>query len=135
MDSALEALVWERALSRCEYCRMPQHFDILSFHVDHIVAKQHAGATVPGNLALACYTCNLHKGPNLSGRDPSSRKIVRLFNPRRHRWARHFRVSGALILGRSPMGRATVATLGINLEHRIALRELLIREDSPWPEM
>jgi hypothetical protein len=34
------------------------------------------------NLAFACYHCNLHKGPNLSGIDQESGALVRLFNPR-----------------------------------------------------
>src|SRR5271165_4288477 len=34
------------------------------------------------NLALACYHCNAHKGPNLSALDPESGALVRLFNPR-----------------------------------------------------
>jgi len=32
------------------------------------------------NLAFACYHCNLHKGPNLSGIDQESGALVRLFN-------------------------------------------------------
>jgi hypothetical protein len=42
--------------------------------------------------------------------------IVRLFNPRRQRWKRHFRWSedGALIIGRTICGRATVVALNLN---------------------
>ena len=58
-------LVCERAGDRCEYCLIPQIADDLPFHIDHIMAQQHGGETIAANLALACYACNLHKGPNL----------------------------------------------------------------------
>ena len=41
-----------------------------AYHVEHIVA--HGGRDDSENLALACYHCNAHKGPNLSGLDPES---------------------------------------------------------------
>ena len=128
MDVSLERLVWERAGHRCEYCLIPQSADELPCHIDHIIDQQHAGATVASNLALACYACNLHKGPNLSGRDPRTGQIVRLFHPRRHKWERHFRWDGAVLVGRTAVGRATIATLAINLAHRLELRESLIAE-------
>jgi hypothetical protein len=135
MDASLQRLVWERAADRCEYCRMPQEGDNLPFHIDHIIARQHGGETVPSNLALACYACNLHKGPNVSGRDPRTRAIVRLFHPRRHKWRRHFRWEGAVLFGRTGIGRATVATLAINQAYRVALRQALIDEGRfPPPE-
>ena len=115
MEKLLEQLIWERADSRCEYCQVPQLVDELSHHTDHIIAQQHGGETVSSNLALACYSCTLHKGPNLAGRDPQTRKIVRLFNPRRQRWNLHFRWNGAVLVGQTAIGRATIATLAINL--------------------
>ena len=122
MQASLERLVWERAGDRCEYCLIPQSADELPCHIDHIIAQQHGGDTVASNLALACYACNLHKGPNLTGRDPRTRQIVRLFHPRRNRWSRHFQIEGPAIVGRTAIGRATVATLAINAQHRVALR-------------
>ena len=128
MKASLVQRVWMRAGDRCEYCRVPQAGDASPFHIDHIVPRQHMGRTVASNLALACYACNLRKGPNLVGRDPKSRAIVRLFHPRRQKWSRHFRWKGAQLVGRSAVGRATIATLGINLSYRIQLREALIEE-------
>ena len=61
---------------------MPQQFDEVPFEIDHIIAKQHDGRTVPGNLALICFADNHHKGPNLAGVDPKTRKRVWLFRPR-----------------------------------------------------
>jgi len=128
MDEALDRLVRLRARNCCEYCRFPQAFSSTRFEIDHIVAEQHGGKTVSANLALACFACNHHKGPNLGGIDPKTRKKVWLFNPRRHKWGRHFRWQGAVLQGRTPIGRATVAVLGINLDYRVAQRAALIAE-------
>jgi hypothetical protein len=128
MDRALKNLVWQRAGNCCEYCRMPQEYDDGTFEIDHIIAVTHGGPTRASNLCLACFSCNSFKGPNLSGRDRKTRKIVPLFNPRRHRWQRHFRWDGPRLVGRTPTGRATVATLRINLDHRVAYRQALIAE-------
>lgn len=48
---------------------MPATRDALPFHIDHVIAEQHGGMSVAGNLALACYACNLPKGPNIAGID------------------------------------------------------------------
>jgi len=128
MDPHLERLVGNRAGGCCEYCRVPYWADELTFHIDHIIAEQHRGKTVAGNLALACYSCNLHKGPNIAGRDPKTGKIVRLFHPRRHEWNHHFEWRDAYLIGKTAIGRATIATLAINLQHRIELRETLMLE-------
>jgi len=126
MDASLERLVRQRAEGVCEYCRMPQEWDTLPFHIDHIIAVQHRGKDFASNLALACYACNLHKGPNVAGIDPTTHKLVKLFHPRRHRWARHFRWNGPILEGRTAIGRVTVDVLAINLEHRVNLRALLM---------
>jgi hypothetical protein len=128
MDRALEELVWWRAGRCCEYCRMPQDFDDLTFQIDHVVAVSHGGPTRASNLCLACFSCNSFKGPNLAGIDPKTKKIVALFNPRRHKWSRHFRWDGPVLVGRTPNGRATIATLRINLDHRIGHRQMLLDE-------
>src|SRR5579872_2794276 len=106
MDKASEDLIRRRAQDRCEYCLMLQQHDDLPFQFDHIVARVHGGVSGPENRALACVPCNLYKGTNLSGVDPQTERIVRLFNPRRQSWKRHFRWSGPLIEGKTPCGRA-----------------------------
>ncbi len=107
---------------------MPAEFDRPGFEIEHIIARQHRGATVAGNLAWACFTCNKKKGPNLSGIDSVTGKLVPLFHPRRHKWSRHFRWRGALLAGRTAIGRATIAVLGINQPLRVRLRQELIDE-------
>jgi hypothetical protein len=126
MDKATDKMVRERAHGCCEYCRMLQAYDDLPFQIEHIIAKQHGGTDAHENLALACVPCNLHKGTNLSGIDPRTGKVVRLYDPRRQDWKRHFRWNGAVLEGKTQTGRATVQVLRINLPIRVALRQSLI---------
>jgi hypothetical protein len=128
MDAALVDLVWERADSICEYCGLPAALSLLGFEIDHIIAQKHSGASVPNNLALSCFYDNCFKGPNIAGLDPLTDQVTRLFNPRRHKWHRHFRWHGPILLGRTAIGRATVSVLCINLPFRVAHRQSLIDE-------
>lgn len=126
MDRALRALVRRRATDRCEYCGLPQDLvPFVSFHVEHVIARQHGGADGPDNLALACFHCNLHKGPNLSGLDVASGEIVALFHPRRDVWHEHFALHGAAMVGLTLTGKVTVHVLAMNAPSRLELREEL----------
>jgi hypothetical protein len=60
--------------------------------------------------------------------NPKTRKVTSLLNPRRHKWATHFRWQGPYLIGRTPTGGVTVAPLHINHEYRVGLREGLIAE-------
>ena len=126
MDAALRRLVWERASSVCEYCRMPQEFDPLPFCVDHVIAQQHHGATTEANLALSCYNCNSHKGPNIAGLDQDSGALTRLFHPRTDLWENHFEWRGPTLGGLTAIGRTTVDVLQINAAERVEHRRLLM---------
>ena len=130
MDSAVVALVRSRAGFVCEYCRIPESFHPWPFEIEHIIAEQHGGRSTPSNLAYACLQCNRHKGPNLAGIDwPTSRtRLVRLFNPRQHKWRHNFIWDGARILGRTPIGRVTVRVLALNDPVRVQLRAQLLAE-------
>ena len=103
MDRELEQLVWQRADSHCEYCRLPV-LEWLRFQIDHIIAEKHHGPTDEANLALSCFHCNSFKGPNISGIDPLTGRITRLFHPRQDAWDKHFEWNGALLVGKSPIG-------------------------------
>jgi hypothetical protein len=132
MEFAAREFVRQRAGNRCEYCLLPQVYSELTHHIEHIVAKQHNGTDDPDNLALACHRCNLQKGPNLTGIDPSTGELIRLFHPRRDRWAEHFRWEGTHILGITARGRATVQLLAVNDARRLELRtQLRIKGEMP----
>ena len=100
----------------------------LPFQIDHIIAEKHGGKTVENNLALACPHCNRFKGPNIAGIDPASREAIRLFHPRQDIWSEHFRLEGALIIGRTPIGRATVQVLAMNADDLLLVRAELLQE-------
>lgn len=128
MESALKQFVRQRAGNQCEYCQIPSEYDRLTFQIDHVIATKHGGTDAPENLALACWSCNVRKGPNIAGVDPHTSSMAPLFHPRRHVWSNHFRWAGAELQGVTPEGRATIHVLGINLSHRVALRASLIEE-------
>ena len=128
MQAGLRRLVRERAGGRCEYCAMRQEFDELPFQVEHIIPRKHHVGDDMDNLALACFACNNHKGPNLSGVDAQTGQTTRLFHPRKDKWQEHFEWKGALLVGLTTIGRATIDVLGINLPHRHTLRAVLIEE-------
>jgi hypothetical protein len=133
MDNALRSLVRHRAAHVCEYCRLPQAASpIVRFHVEHIIARQHGGQTAPDNLALACSYCNFHKGPNIAGIDPESGQLVPLFHPRREQWKNHFSWEGTAVVGRTPIGRATVELLAMNDWQRMEVRENLQALGQPF---
>ena len=57
-----------------------------------------------------------------------TRKLTPLFNPRRHKWSRHFRWEGSYLIGLTPIGRITIKLLKINDPFRVELRDELIAE-------
>jgi hypothetical protein len=107
---------------------MPECVLLLPFQIDHIVAEQHGGETIAVNLALACPHCNRYKGPNIAGLDPRSGELVRLFHPRADIWTDHFAFEGPRILGKTPIGRATVQVLAMNADDLLLFRIELSRE-------
>lgn len=134
IDATTRRLVRERAGDRCEYCGLAQaQQPFASFHIDHIIARQHGGTDSPENLALSCYHCNVHKGTNLTGIDPESETITRLFHPRHEAWDTHFALRDALVVGLTPTGRTTVRVLEMNATDRVQLRRAVKDEPPPLP--
>ncbi|MCE9546700.1 MAG: HNH endonuclease [Planctomycetia bacterium] len=122
MDPATRHAVRSRAKGRCEYCRLPEDALELTFHVEHVIPRQHLGSDDIDNLALACDRCNLNKGPNLSAIDQLTGEIVKLFNPRQDNWENHFRFRLARIEGLTAVGRATARLFQMNATGRVRLR-------------
>ena len=85
--------------------------------------------TATRDLALACHRCNLRKGPNLTGIDPQTGQVTRLFHPRQDRWSDHFVFEGACIAGLTAAGRATIHVLDLNDPRRLDLRTAIIKRD------
>jgi HNH endonuclease len=125
LDADFIRRVWQRAAERCEYCQLPAAFHSAPFQIDHIIARQHGGEGELENLALACIHCNRFKGPNVAGIDPDSGEIVRLFHPRRDRWAEHFVWDGPELKALTRIGQATILVLLINDPEVVAVRKQL----------
>jgi len=129
MDAAARKLVQQRASNRCEYCRLPEFADpYFVFHLDHIVALQHGGGDAVENLCWSCSRCNRRKGTNLASIDQETGEQVSLFNPREQAWADHFSLIAGNIVGLTPIGRATMQLLDMNVPHRVHLRRELIAQ-------
>ncbi len=127
LPSAVRHFVRERAEYRCEYCRRPDAYSVLSFHVDHIIAtKQHGGSSAIENLAWSCIHCNISKGVNIAGYDPFTKQLTPLYNPRTQPWSDHFQMEGAVIEGTTPIGRVTVKILDMNESEMVQARQSLI---------
>ena len=120
---ALKRMVADRAGSRCEYCRMHQSLQGGTFHVEHVVPRCHGGSSHPDNLALACPGCNLSKSDRVVSTDPETGAEVPLFHPRSDEWNAHCRWEEYELQGLTPVGRATIAALGLNHPRRIRIRQ------------
>jgi len=121
ISEAVRAHVRAHAGDRCGYCLSRQDYMPWQLEIEHIIPKAKGGTDDEENLWLACRPCNLYKADQTHGRDPLTGHLVRLFDPRRQRWSRHFRWSadGALIIGCTACGRAT--TIALNLNNMVAV--------------
>lgn len=126
MDEALRQFVRDRANAICEYCHFPEEHSFNPFQLDHIIADSHGGLTTEYNLAWSCFYCNTYKGPNVAGWDAAEDAVVRLFHPRKDRWREHFEWKGAVLLGKTQIGRVTIRVLRINHSDAIAVRRALL---------
>jgi hypothetical protein len=96
--------------------------------VEHIRPVAHGGTDDLLNLALACRSCNGFKHTATTARDPLTRRLVRLFNPRTDVWDEHFAVDkdAARIDGWTDVGRATVVRLKMNSRKHVEARHVWI---------
>lgn len=118
-----------RAGHRCEYCHAPEAVFNFPFEVEHIVPVSRGGAPAAENLALACRSCNLRKGDQVSGIDAVTGRESRFFHPRQDPWETHFRANDETgeIIGLTPIGRATADRLMLNGEFQLAARRQWLR--------
>lgn len=127
ISETLRLEVATRANFRCEYCLVHEEDMFFPYQIDHIISIKHGGANDLDNFAYACSLCNQHKGTDLGTYLPDSNRLIRLFHPRRDKWAQHFFVSNGEILGKTRIGEATVKILGLNHPDRVMLRQVLIQ--------
>lgn len=127
---AIRIFVARRARSRCEYCCSAEENSGEDYFIDHVVAESRGGADSPENLAWCCFWCNCFKQARSEARDRQTGDIVPLFNPRKDNWHDHFRWTrdGLTIVGRTPIGRATIDALRLN-------RPNLVRGRRGWVKL
>ena len=118
----LRRRVEQEAQYRCGYCLRSEEIMGMPMEIEHIIPQAAGGATVEENLWLACRRCNQFKGTQTHARDPETGRRVRIFNPRKQKWKRHFTWSadGAEVIGKTAVGRVTVIALKLN--HLISVR-------------
>jgi len=127
MNKATRLLLKIRAKYLCEYCLSPEYFSPDPFTADHIIPYSMGGSDDLINRALACWGCNGNKSDATHAFDPATGQLTMLYNPRTDNWADHFRwnESFTLLIGISPVGRATIVQLKLNRENIINLRSVL----------
>jgi hypothetical protein len=130
----LRRLVRADAEARCGYGHTPEAYIGMPLEYDHLYPEALGGPTERENLWLACTRCNDFKGDRIEGRDPETGEVLPLFNPRTQRWAEHFAWSavGTHIIGLTPLGCATAATLRLNNEFIVVTRQFWVAAGW-WP--
>jgi hypothetical protein len=105
-----------RARDACEYCLLPT---VGQFHVAHVVPPSAwkgdgHGSDHVDNYAWCCPFCNAARAGRTEGKVDGA--AHRLYDPRRDHWRDHFAFGPErlTVLGTSPIGRATEATLAFN---------------------
>jgi hypothetical protein len=128
LSPAVRQTVAERSRHRCSYCLTAEDLAGAYFTVDHIIPESLGGATVPDNLCLACWGCNLAKQDRIAVVDPTTGALARLFNPNTQLWRDHFawEADGLLVVGLTPTGRATVSALQLNRPPLVNARRLWV---------
>lgn len=129
VSDILREQVRKRAGGRCEYCGKPDVVSTYGYHVDHIIPIVHGGNSDVGNLAWACFECNVSKGRDIASYDPVTQVLTPLYNPRTDLWEHHFVFEVARIRGITAIGRVTVNLLLLNAPDQIETRQLLIDSD------
>ena len=136
IPQALRNQISEQAQYRCGYCLTPEWIVGSPMEIDHIIPESLGGLTEEGNLWLACTLCNKYKAGRISATDPASGDVVRLFDPYHQAWLEHFVwvEQGILIVGRTAVGRATVAALNLNRASLVLARRLWVQAGWYPPE-
>jgi len=108
--------VEQRAGGLCEYCWSRADCACESFEVEHIIPLSLGGSNKLDNLAFTCRGCNSRKSDRVEALDPLSKSLLPIFLPRLHAWSNHFSWDDSylVVIGITPIGRATVEALKLN---------------------
>jgi 5-methylcytosine-specific restriction endonuclease McrA len=111
---------------QCGYCQAPQRVLPYRLEVEHLLPISLGGSDERDNLWLSCHKCNKLRSNRLQALDPHTQVLVH--NPRQETWNAHFAWTngGLQIVGKTAMGRATVAALELNDSFHQAARSVWI---------
>jgi hypothetical protein len=123
-NQKIRLFVTTRAFGCCEYCMSQEKYASQSFSIEHIIPQILGGTSDFENLALACQGCNNFKYTKLTALDNETSNVVTLFNPRQHKWTEHLQWNNhfTVVIGITPIGRATVKALQLNRDNLINQR-------------
>lgn len=150
-DDLVRIVVQVRARDACEYCLLPTEG---RFEIDHVVPPAAWDEYLRGDLSVrpwrvltrgpdhldnfvwSCPFCNSSKAQQIDA--PVGPKRIRLFNPRRDRWPRHFLLVRHYLFIKplTPIGEATEKALGFNqprLYGSLSTRHILIATGGHYP--
>jgi len=128
IPDAVRHRVIEAFGNRCSYCLAAQRYVLSKLEIERIIPVTQDGSNDDVNLCLACRLCNLYISDQIEAVDPVTKVIVALFNPHTdlerslpmgYGW---WGTDGAIIIGVSPIGRATVEALRLNNEIAVEVR-------------
>jgi hypothetical protein len=124
----LQRRIRKRFANTCAYCRTAEHLTATVFEFEHIVPHSVGGPTTFENLCLACPMCNRYKSDSDLAVDPLTSEEVRLFHPQADHWPDHFAWNDdkTEVIGLTPIGRASVATLKMNRPAMIRVRRMWV---------
>jgi hypothetical protein len=126
VSTDLQQRIRTRFFNRCAYCQSREELSVAIFEFEHISPRSTGGQTSFENLCLSCPTCNRYKSDQTTSPDPETQRHVALFHPHRNNWLDHFAWNddATRIIGLTPTGRATIATLRMNRTQMIRVRRM-----------
>ncbi len=83
------------------------------------------------NLAYSCFACNNGKGSDIGTVLLPGRRFVRLFDPRRDDWQKHFEAEHCQFFGKTTIAEATIKVLQLNSIERIIERQWIEKLKPP----
>ena len=124
----LRSRVAAQARFRCGYCQTQEVVSGIPLTVEHIKPIARGGTDDEENLWLSCRLCNEAKGTLVEFLDAETGQVVPLFNPRTQLWDEHFTwdETAVIIIGKTAVGRATIAALSLNNELRARSRAIWV---------
>lgn len=133
----LQRRVREQFAQRCAYCLTAENLTVAIFEFEHITPRAAGGQTSFANLCFACPTCNRYKASRQMAVDPVTNEMVSLFHPQHQKWSEHFawNEDGTKIVGLTPTGQATIATLRMNRPQLVRVRRMWVQMDEHPPSI